>query len=105
MDSPISCHIWSTFYKNWVSCENKKCFVVGDFNRDCLKYQEKLEIHNFYNNIFERGDIPVINKPSRVTTKTAAIIDNIWTNLFFRFFDTTLIKGLIQSSVSDHFPI
>ena len=72
---------------------------------DCLKYQEKLEIHNFYNNIFERDDIPVINKPSRVTTKTAAIIDNIWTNLFFRFFDTTLIKGLIKSSVSDHFPI
>ena len=79
--------------------------MVGDFNMDCLKYQEKLEIHNFYNNIFERGDIPVINKPSRVTTKTAAIIDNIWKNLFFRFFDTTLIKGLIKSSVSDHFPI
>ena len=79
--------------------------MVGDSNMDCLKYQEKLEIHNFYNNIFERGDIPVINKPSRVTTKTAAIIDNIWTNLFFRFFDTTLIKGLIKSSVSDHFPI
>lgn len=79
--------------------------MVGDFNMDCLKYQEKLEIHNFYNNIFERGDIPVINKPSRVTTKTAAIIDNIWTNLFFRFFDTTLIKGLIKSSVSDRFPI
>lgn len=79
--------------------------MVDDFNMDCLKYQEKLEIHNFYNNIFERGDIPVINKPSRVTTKTAAIIDNIWTNLFFRFFDTTLIKGLIKSSVSDHFPI
>ena len=52
---------------------------------DCLKYQEKLEIHNFYNNIFERGDIPVINKPSRVTTKTAAIIDNIWKIYFSDF--------------------
>ena len=58
-----------------VSYENKKCFVVGDFNKGCLKYQEKSEINNFYNNIFERGTIPLINKLTRVTTKTATIID------------------------------
>ena len=34
---------------------------------DYLKYQEKSEINNFYNNIFEWGAISLITKPTRVT--------------------------------------
>ena len=47
--------------------------------------------------------IPTINKPSRVTRKTATAIDhNILTNSFI---DTTIKTGVIKSDVSDHFPI
>ena len=28
--------------------ENKLCFVVGDFNLNCLDYNENLEIRTFY---------------------------------------------------------
>ena len=46
--------------------------------------------------------IPTINKPTRVTRKTATAIDHILTN---RFIDTTIKTGIIKSDVSDHFPI
>ena len=46
--------------------------------------------------------IPTINKPTRVTRKTATAIDHILTNSFI---DTTIKTGIIKSDVSDHFPI
>ena len=46
--------------------------------------------------------IPTVNKPTRVTGKTATAIDYILTNSFI---DTTIKTGIINSDVSDHFPI
>ena len=46
----------------------------------------------------------MIRKPTRVTSKTVSLIDNIFTNFIF---DTSLKrkKGIIKSDVSDHFPV
>ena len=84
--------------------ENKLCFVAGDFNLNCLDYNKNLEIRTFYNRIFAHGCIPLITKPTRVTSKTVSLIDNIFTNFIF---DTSLKlkKGIIKSDVSDHFPV
>ena len=46
--------------------------------------------------------IPTINKPTRVTRKTARAIDYILTNSFT---DTTVKTSSIKSDVSDHFPV
>ena len=52
--------------------------------------------------IFQHGLILVINKPTRVTKKSASAIDHIITNSFL----TNEIKtGIIKTDVSDHFPI
>ena len=82
--------------------ENKLCFVVGDFNLNCLDYNENLEIRTFYNRIFAHGCIPLITRPTRVTSKTVSLIDNIFTNFVF---DTSLKlkKGIIKSDISDIF--
>ena len=70
---------------------------------NCLKYEENFDVNNFYNNIFQHGAVPLINnKPTRVTTTTATLIDNILTNSFF---EASLKKGIIKTSISDHFPI
>ena len=54
------------------------------------------------NLIYQNGMIPTINKPTRVTKKTATAIDRIITNSFVEnTFKTTIIK----TDVSDHFPI
>ena len=45
---------------------------------------------------------PTINKPTRVTKKTATAIDHIITNSFV---ENTFKTAIIKSDVSDHFPI
>ena len=62
--------------------ENKLCFVVGDFNLDCLNYNKNLEIRMFNNRIFAHGCIPLTTRPTRVTSKTVFLIDNIFTIFF-----------------------
>ena len=52
--------------------------------------------------MFEKGAIPVINRPTRVTTSSATLIDNIFTNCVF---DTSLKNGITKTSISDHFAI
>ena len=46
--------------------------------------------------------IPTINKPTRVTKKTATAIDHIITNSFV---ENTFKTAIIKTDVSDHFPI
>ena len=52
--------------------------------------------------MFEKGAIPLINRPARVATSSATLIDNMFTNCVF---DTSLKKGIIKTSISDHFAI
>ena len=33
--------------------------MIGDFNMNCLKYQENAKTKYFYDNIFEKGAIPI----------------------------------------------
>ena len=46
--------------------------------------------------------ISAINKPSRVTQKTATTIDHILTNSLT---DTAFKTAIFKSDISDHFPI
>ena len=54
------------------------------------------------NLIYQNGMITTINKPTRVTKKTATEIDHILTNSFV---ENTFKTAIIKSAVSDHFPI
>ena len=40
--------------------------MIGDFNMNCLKYHENAKTKYFYDNIFEKGAIPIINRPTRI---------------------------------------
>ena len=52
--------------------KNKLCFIVGDFNLNCLDYNKNLEIWTFYNRIFPHGCILLTTRPPRVTSKTVS---------------------------------
>lgn len=51
---------------------------------------------------FSYNQIPLVNKPTRVTRCTATCIDHIITN---DFINTDLQTGIIHTDVSDHFPV
>ena len=76
--------------------------MIGDFNMNCLKYHENAKTKYFYDNIFEKGAIPIINRPTRISEHSASLIDNILTT---DIFNNSLKKGIIKSDVCTHFPI
>ena len=46
--------------------EKKMSYIIGDFNMNCLKYHENAKTKHFYDKIFEKGVIPIINHPTRI---------------------------------------
>ena len=79
--------------------ESKIYLVTGDFNLTCIQFYQSSELGQFFSNMFKKGDSPLINRPTRVTTCTSTLIDNIFINCVF---DTSLQKGIIKFSISDH---
>ncbi|XP_065652985.1 uncharacterized protein LOC136080294 [Hydra vulgaris] len=82
--------------------EKKKNYCIGDFNINSFDYYENQSSKNFFNGLFETGTIPLINRPTRITSHSSSLIDNILTT---DFFNKSLKKGIIKTDVSDHFPI
>ena len=81
--------------------KNKLYFVTGD-KLNCIEFHQSSEIIQFFNNMFEKGAIPLIKRPTRVNPSSATLIDNIFMNCVF---DTYLKKGIIETSVSGHIAI
>ena len=67
--------------------------MIGDFNMNCLKYDENAKTKSFYDNVFEKSAIPIINRPARISEHSASLIDNI---LSTDIFDNSLKKGIVK---------
>ena len=59
---------------------NKTCIIAGDFNVDLIKYADNNKIDEFYDELSTHSFRPLILQPSRVTTNTRTLIDNIYVN-------------------------
>ena len=59
---------------------NRPCYMLGDYNIDLLQHYIHIPASDFLDTMFSDRFMPLINKPTRVTSTTAAIIDNIFTN-------------------------
>ena len=72
---------------------------MGDFNIDLLKYATESNTGEFYDLLCSHSFRPLILQPTRVTSKTATLIDNI----FINDISCHSIGGNVRSSISDHF--
>lgn len=63
-----------------ISREHKPCYLLGDYNIDLLKYQHHNFTNDFIDTMFSHLFLPLITHPTRVTSHTASLIDNIFTN-------------------------
>ena len=83
--------------------EKKFGYLLGDFNLDLLKS----EIHNptldFLNSLFSYSFWPLITRPTRVTSSSATLIDNIFTNNIA--LKMSCVNGIVINDITDHFPI
>ena len=56
----------------------KKSFIFGDFNLNLLKYDNCSQVQSFANLSFEFSFTSFINKPTRVTSHSATVLDHIY---------------------------
>ena len=79
---------------------NKKMvFVCGDINIDLLA--ETNTTTEFINSVYSMSLYPTITRPTRITTHSATLIDNIFTNII----DRKIISGIIINDATDHLPV
>ena len=61
-----------------VNAEHKEVFIAGDFNFDFSKRDSSLETQQFVDIMYTSSLFPLIDKPTRVSSHSAALIDKIF---------------------------
>ena len=81
---------------------NKDVIIGTDQNFDYLKINESCHINNLLNAFFSESILPTITKPTRITHKSATLIDNIYIKTSDPY---TIQSGIIMTNMSDHLPV
>ena len=93
----FNCNYLNKLLKN-ISKEQKSIFLLGDFNVNLLNHNE----HNQANEILDSlaSFIPLILQPTRITSCSNTLIDNIFSNVI----DPDIVSGNLTATISDHLP-
>ena len=75
--------------------------LACDYNIDLLKMQERLLFREYFENIIAYGLFPTLTLPTRVTDRSATLIDNIFSNVSD---NRQHFSGILITNLSDHFP-
>ena len=83
-------HLWNLadFNSNYlnkllenISKEQKSNFLLGDFNVNLLNYNEHNETNKFLDSLASNSFIPLVLQPTRITSHSNTLIDNIFLKL------------------------
>ena len=85
-----------------VRTERKICYSTGDYNINLLNSENHVPTSEFFNKMYSFSLFPAITKPTRITSRSATLIDNIFCNTIFNKQSAT---GILYTDISDHFPI
>ena len=77
---------------------NKEIILLGDFNTDLIKTNTNNNASEFLDRIYSSYLIPHITSPTRLTSSSHTLIDNMISNVITE--DT--ISGNIMNTISDH---
>lgn len=80
---------------------SKQIIIMGDFNIDLLKLNEHKDSNIFYNSLIAHHYMPTITKPTRITSSTRTLIDNIYCSSWSKLQNSYIVI----SDISDHLPI
>ena len=83
-----------------LSKEHKTIFLLGDFNINLLNYDIHPPTNEFLDSFSSHYFLPHILQPSRVTTNSKTLIDNVFSNMAV----PNIISGNLTASISDHLP-
>ena len=81
------------------------CIIAGDINIDLVKYASHHLTTDYVNTLLINNFMPMIIMPSRITSKSATIIDDIY---YYEGYnckkDVQLMSGNLRSDLTDHLP-
>ena len=80
--------------------ENEICYLIGDFNLDLFNHETHPLTGDFLNTLLSNSFLPLINRPTRVTSSASTLIGNIFINNYHRM--ETPEQGLFLPNMSDH---
>ena len=83
-----------------LSKEHKQVFLLGDFNINLLNYNDHQPTNDFLDSLASNSFIPYILHPTRITSHSKTLIDNIFSN----YISHEIISGNITATISDHLP-
>jgi len=87
--------------RNKIFYKNKTIFIAEDFNVNLLDKESHPTTNDFLSGLLAHGLYPLVNKPTRISSNTETLIDNIFSN-----FELASCKSaLLYSDISDHLPI
>ena len=78
--------------------ENKEVILLGDFNIDLLKCDSNKNVSDFLDIIYSTNLVPNITSPTRLTSRSQTLIDNIFSSII----NDDCIAGNLISPISDH---
>ena len=79
---------------------NENICHLGDFNKNLLNYNDHHSTNNFLVSLASNSFIPYILYPSRITSYSKTLIDNIFSN----FVSHKIISVNITATIPDHLP-
>ena len=74
---------------------------MGDFNVNLIRHNDHTPTAKFLDTLLSHNQIPLITHPSRLTSTTSSLIDNIYSNKMSNFY----ASGLMYTALSDHLPV
>ena len=80
--------------------EQKTAFLRGDFNVDLLKYEQHKATNEFLDSLSSNMFLPHIVQPTRITSHSKTLIDNIFSN----YISQDIVSGCLTATISDHLP-
>ena len=83
-----------------ISKEQKSVCLLGDFNVNLLNYNEHNQTNEFLDSLASNSFIPLILQPTRITSHSNTLIDNIFLNVI----DPDIISGNLTATISDPLP-
>ena len=95
----FNCNYLNKLLEN-ISKEQKSIFLLGDFNVNLLNYNEHNQTNEFLDSLACNSFMPLILKPTRITSHSSTLIDNIFSNVF----DPDTVSGNLTATISGHLP-
>ena len=88
---------------NTIQREKKIFYSIGDLNIDFLKSDAHISTNSLIDVLYSNNVFPLITKPTRLTNKSATLIDHILTNNFD--VNARHFQGILCNSISDHYAV